>query len=367
MRRRDGFSPSAALVRAALSIGLGLVGAVAAQAMLSRGWLSGPNNVLYLSLVGLLTGWLLSATPARWAERRMQRLVERLAEAPPDAVAAGFVGALAGLLLTVLLDNLLARVPGFTWYWSLLLAALLMASSTSFFVANRELLPFPRERRRDLGERHGRAKLLDTSAIIDGRLVEVAEASFLDGHLLVPSFVLGELQAIADDADALRRRRGRRGLEVLERLSELRGVETEVVHDDVPGAKAVDDKLVRLARARGADLVTTDYNLHQVAQLQGVRVLNLNRLANAVRATHLSGETLSLSVVRPGKESGQGLAYLDDGTMVVIEGAADRIGETLPVVVTSTLQTNVGRMIFARALEDVGVAAGERDGDAGRA
>jgi uncharacterized protein YacL len=353
VRRRDGFSPSAALVRLLGAAALGLVGALAAQGMIARGWLSGPTNVLYLSLVGVLTGWLVAAVPARWAERRMQRLVERLADVPPDAIAAGFVGALAGLLLTVLLDNVLARVPGFTWYWSLLLASLLMASSIAFFVANRQLLPFPRGPARELGDRHGRAKLLDTSAIIDGRLVDVAEASFLDGHLLVPSFVLGELQAIADDSDALRRRRGRRGLDVLERLSELRGARIEIVDEDVPGVSAVDDKLVRLARARGADLVTTDYNLQQVAQLQGVRVLNLNRLANAVKATHLSGETLSLAVVRPGKEPGQGLAYLDDGTMVVIEGAADRIGETLGVVVTSTLQTNVGRMIFGRAVDAV--------------
>lgn len=364
---RSGLSPTRVLVHVLIAAALGVGGALAAQALLARGWLSGPNNVLYLSLVGLLGGWLIGAAPARWAERRVRRVAERLADVPADAVVAGFVGALAGLLLTVLLDNILASVPGFTWYWSLLIATLLMASSISFFVVNRDILPLPRGRREDIGARHGRSKLLDTSAIIDGRLVEVAEASFLDGHLLVPAFVLGELQAIADDGDALRRRRGRRGLEVLERLAELRGVETEVVRDDVSSAKAVDEKLIHLALARGADLVTTDYNLAQVAQLQGVRVLNLNRLANAVKATYLSGETLSLQVVRPGKESGQGLAYLDDGTMVVIEGAADRIGSTVAVAVTSTLQTNVGRMIFGRLLEDGadGGAANDEVGAAG--
>lgn len=340
--------PTALLVQLLVSGGLGVAGAFAAQTMLSRGWLNGPNNVPYLALAGVLFGWLLGARLAAWTDRWIQRLVRRLANVPPEAVIATFAGALAGLLLTVLLDNVLAGVPGFTWYWSLLIAVLLMASSISFFVANRELLPVPRGRATETPDAPGRPKLLDTSAIIDGRLVDVADAAFLDGRLLVPAFVLGELQAIADDGDSLRRRRGRRGLEILERLSEHRSVDTEIVHDDVPDAKAVDDKLVRLALSRGADLVTTDFNLSQVAQLQGVRVLNLNRLANAVKATYLSGETLSLSVVRPGKEAGQGLAYLDDGTMVVIENAADRIGELVPVVVTSTLQTNVGRMVFGK-------------------
>lgn len=344
--------PTALLVRFLISGGFGVASAFGAQALLNRGWLSGPNNVPYLALAGILLGWLISAAPATWADRKVQRIVKRLAAVPPDAVIAGFAGALIALLLTVLLDNVLAGVPGFTWYWSLLLAALLMASSITFFVANREVLPLPRGRPNRPFDAPGRPKLLDTSAIIDGRLVDVADAAFLDGQLLVPAFVLGELQAIADDADTLRRRRGRRGLEILERLADLRGVDTEIVHDDVPEAKEVDEKLVRLALDRGADLVTTDYNLHQVAQLQGVRVMNLNRLANAVKAAYLSGETLSLSVVRPGKEAGQGLAYLDDGTMVVIENAADRIGETVPVVVTSTLQTNVGRMVFGKLLDE---------------
>jgi len=340
--------PAALLVRAALAAGLGAVGAIVASRLLAHGVLTGPNNVLYLALLGLLLGWLIGARPAKWIDARVSRIAERLGSAPPEAVLAALTGATVALVLTVLLNNVLASVPGFTWYWSLLIAGLLMISTTAFFVANRRVLPFTTEQADDAGETAGRPKLLDTSAIIDGRLVDVAKANFLEGRLLVPDFVLGELQRIADDADALRRKRGRRGLETLERLAEQPSVETEIVRDAVPEASAVDDKLVLLARRRGADLVTTDFNLHQVAKLQGVRVLNLNQLASAVKATYLPGETLSLSVVRPGREAGQGLAYLDDGTMVVIEDAADLVGENVEATVTSSLQTNVGRMIFAR-------------------
>ena len=340
--------PAALLVRAALAAGLGAVGAIVASRLLANGVLTGPNNVLYLALLGLLLGWLIGARPAKWIDARVSRIAERLGSAPPEAVLAALTGATVALVLTVLLNNVLASVPGFTWYWSLLIAGLLMISTTAFFVANRRVLPFTTEQADDAGETAGRPKLLDTSAIIDGRLVDVAKANFLEGRLLVPDFVLGELQRIADDPDALRRKRGRRGLETLERLAEQPSVETEIVRDAVPEASAVDDKLVLLARRRGADLVTTDFNLHQVAKLQGVRVLNLNQLASAVKATYLPGETLSLSVVRPGREAGQGLAYLDDGTMVVIEDAADLVGENVEATVTSSLQTNVGRMIFAR-------------------
>ena len=340
--------PTSILVRAAVTAGLAGVGALAAERLLARGILVGPNNLLYLTVLGALLGWLASRPLAAWSERRIGALARRLGQIEPEAVLAAGTGATVALVITVLLNTVLAGVPGFTWYWSLLIAGLLVVSSGAFFVANRHLLPFGRSEQEAEDPGPGRAKVVDTSAIIDGRLVEVAEASFLVGRVLVPAFVLGELQNIADDADPLRRKRGRRGLEVLERLAALDEIETEVVHDDVAEAKTVDDKLVLLARRRRADLITTDYNLHQVAQLQDVRVLNLHQLANAMKAAYLPGDTLSLSVVRTGREPGQGLAYLEDGTMVVIEEAADRVGESVDAVVTSSLQTNMGRMIFAR-------------------
>jgi uncharacterized protein YacL len=344
--------PTAILVRAAVTASLAALGALAAARLLARGILVGPNNLLYLSVLGALVGWLASGPLAAWSERRVGALARRLGRIEPEAVLAAGTGATVALVITVLLNTVLASVPGFTWYWSLLIAALLVASSAAFFVANRHLLPFGRAGEEAGSAGAGRPKVVDTSAIIDGRLVDVAEASFLDGRVLLPAFVLGELQSIADDADPLRRKRGRRGLEVLERLAALHDVETEVVHDDVAEAKAVDDKLVLLARRRRADLITTDYNLHQVAQLQDVRVLNLHQLANAMKAAYLPGDTLSLSVVRTGREPGQGLAYLEDGTMVVIEDAADRVGASVDAVVTSSLQTNMGRMIFARLVPD---------------
>lgn len=337
------------LVRALLSLVGGLVGYALAALLLDRGLLTGPNNLLYLTLLGLLSAYLAGATLAQRGARAWGRFVERASHVPPEAVLAAGTGATVALLVTVLLNNLLASVPGFTWYWSLLIAVVLVGASSSFFVVNRQLFAFNRPASPAVREPSGRRdKVIDTSAIIDGRVADVAEANFFDGTLLVPNFVLTELQHIADSDDPLRRQRGRRGLEVLDRIAKERLVPTEVIHDDPDGVGPVDEKLVRVCQARSADLITTDYNLSRVAALQGVRVLNVHQLANAVKATFLPGEKLSLSIVRPGREQGQGLAYLEDGTMVVVEDAGELVGRTVEVVVTSSLQTNMGRMIFAR-------------------
>jgi len=340
-------------------VGLSVAGAVGgvllASWMLRLGWLVGPNNLLYLSTLGALLGLLGGLRRGSTIARRLDGLLERIAAVPPDAVLAAGTGATVGLLITVLLNNVLAVVPGFTWLWSLAIAVTLVTASAWFLVVNRGLFAVTRppsvtDTQIGTVPDRGTPKLVDTSAIIDGRLVEVAEANFLDGRLLVPGFVLQELQRIADADDPLKRRRGRRGLEMLDRLVNEGRVPTEVIDDD-PSAATVDDKLVKACVTRGADLVTTDYNLHRVAGLQGVRVLNLHQLANAVKAPHLPGERLSLDIAKEGREPGQGLAYLEDGTMVVVEGAAGRVGSTLDVVVTSSLQTQMGRMVFARLAE----------------
>jgi uncharacterized protein YacL len=193
-----------------------------------------------------------------------------------------------------------------------------------------------------------RQLLLDTSVIIDGRIADISQTGFIFGTMLVPRFVLNELQHIADSADNLRRNRGRRGLEVLNRLTRESLVPVRITDMDVEGVREVDDKLVLLAKQLHCPIMTNDYNLNRVAELQGVSILNINELANAVKAVFLPGESMRVKVIQEGKESGQGVGYLDDGTMVVVEEGRRWIDQTVSVVVTKVLQTAAGRMIFAR-------------------
>lgn len=191
-------------------------------------------------------------------------------------------------------------------------------------------------------------KLLDTSVIIDGRIADICETGFIDGALLIPEFVLEELQHIADSSDALKRVRGRRGLDVLQRIRTESKMEVEITSQDFDDIAEVDSKLVRLAQVVGGKLITNDFNLNKVAELRGVPVLNINELSNAVKPVVIPGETMRVSVVKEGKEPGQGVAYLDDGTMIVIENGRRHINNTIEVEVTSALQTAAGRMIFAK-------------------
>ena len=202
-----------------------------------------------------------------------------------------------------------------------------------------------------------RHRILDTSAIIDGRIAEVVETGFLDGTLVVPQFVLKELQFVADSSDALKRNRGRRGLEILHRIQKMAGVEVMISDLDFPNVKEVDLKLIEVARALSGRLVTNDFNLNKVAQLRGIDVLNINELSNALKPVVLPGEQMNVFILKEGKEYNQGVAYLDDGTMVVVDNARSRIGKNLDIVVTSVLQTTGGRMIFGRPAES-GVTQG---------
>jgi uncharacterized protein YacL len=190
-------------------------------------------------------------------------------------------------------------------------------------------------------------KILDTSVIIDGRIADISETGFLEGTFIVPKFILEELQYIADSADDLRRTRGRRGLDILKRLQQQNPMRVEFIEDDFPQAAGVDSKLVALASKLHAKILTNDFNLHKVAELQGIEILNINQLANAMKPAVLPGETLHVQILREGKSQGQGIAYLDDGTMVVIENARRFIGREVEVAVTSVLQTTAGRMIFS--------------------
>jgi uncharacterized protein YacL len=195
-------------------------------------------------------------------------------------------------------------------------------------------------------------KIIDTNVIIDGRILDICETGFVEGTIVIPRFVLNELQYIADSADVLRRNRGRRGLDILHRMQKSPNISVKICEDDFPDIKEVDAKLIQLARSLGGKVVTNDFNLNQVAELQSVFVLNINELANAVKPVILPGETMNVRVIKEGKEQSQGIAYLDDGTMVVVDNGKYLIGQTLDVIVTSILQTTAGRMIFTRKKEN---------------
>ncbi|MFJ6209633.1 PIN/TRAM domain-containing protein [Lysinibacillus sp. NPDC092081] len=203
-------------------------------------------------------------------------------------------------------------------------------------------------------EARGNYKLLDTSVIIDGRIADISETGFIEGTLVVPQFVLTELQHIADSSDTLKRTRGRRGLDILKKLQDERTTKVEITEEDFEDVQEVDLKLVRLAKKRGNDtqIVTNDFNLNKVCELHHVKVLNINDLANAVKPVVIPGEDMQVMVIKDGKEHNQGVAYLDDGTMIVVEGGRSYIGQAITVTVTSVLQTSAGRMIFAKPKDD---------------
>jgi uncharacterized protein YacL len=191
-------------------------------------------------------------------------------------------------------------------------------------------------------------KIIDTSVIIDGRIADVLETGFLDGVMVIPQFVLRELQMVADSSDSLKRNRGRRGLDVLQRIQKMTKVNIQIVEDDFPNVKEVDLKLIELAKMYDCKILTNDFNLNKVAQLHGVQVLNINELANAMRPVVLPGELMRVFILKEGKEHTQGVAYLDDGTMVVVDNARRMISKTIDIAVTSVLQTTAGKMIFGR-------------------
>ncbi len=200
--------------------------------------------------------------------------------------------------------------------------------------------------------RDGIAKILDTSVIIDGRIADIAETGFLEGPLLIPQFVLGELQHIADSHDPIKRTRGKRGLEILHHIQKQVNVDVRIVDTDYPSVKEVDAKLIELAKEVNGKIITNDSNLNKVAGLQGIEVLNINALANSLKPVVLPGEEINAKIVKEGKEMGQGVAYLDDGTMIVVDNGRRQIGKNIDVIVTSVLQTPAGRMIFARLKEE---------------
>ncbi|HYW53338.1 MAG TPA: PIN domain-containing protein [Candidatus Elarobacter sp.] len=283
--------------------------------------------------------------------QQVERAIDRLA---PGELVGGAIGLVTGLVIAFLVKSILFEFVAFagpTGGYIAIALYLVLSIFTAFLgarVGAKQRVAIGRiaTPSATAAASGGEPKVLDTSVIIDGRVLDIVRSGFLEGPLLLPRFVLRELQLIADSADPLKRTRGRRGLELLSTLQQT--VPIEIVERDPEDIAQVDAKLVRLAQERGARLVTNDYNLNRVAQVEGVPVLNINELANALKPVLLPGEELRVSVIREGREAHQGVGYLDDGTMIVVENGRRLIGDAVEVVVTSALQTNAGRMIFAR-------------------
>jgi uncharacterized protein YacL len=315
------------------------------------------QNMLYtitFTLVGALFGIVVTPYFTIRPIRGLRTLLSRLAA---ETLFSGMIGLVVGLIVAALLSFPLSLLPDpFGKILPFLGVLLFCYFGVALFVTRQTdvgniLSGFGGRREEGGGSnwaQSNRTLLLDTSVIIDGRVADVARTGFLPGTLLIPRFVLNELQYIADSPDGLRRARGRRGMEVLAELQKASSVVVRISDMDVEGVREVDDKLVILARQLKCPIVTNDYNLNRIAELQGVPILNVNELANAVKSVVLPGETFAINVIQEGKEVGQGVGYMEDGTMVVIENGNKFINREIPVTVTKVLQTAAGRMVFAR-------------------
>jgi uncharacterized protein YacL len=314
--------------------------------------------VVIFGLIGALAGLIL--TPY-FTTRPGKALRAALGKLSAETLFAGLTGLVVGLLIAALLAFPISLLPDpFGSVLPFVGVILFGYLGISLFVMRQGDLMSLLSALGGRGESGGssswtnlnRTILLDTSVIIDGRVSDIAKTGFLPGTLLIPRFVLNELQYIADSPDGLRRQRGRRGMEVLSELQKQPNILTRISDIDVEGMREVDDKLVVLARQLKCPILTNDYNLNRVAELQGVTILNINELANAVKSVVLPGEILRINVIQEGKERDQGVGYMDDGTMVVVENGREYIGEYQEVAVTKVLQTAAGRMIFARVEEE---------------
>ena len=313
-------------------------------------------------LVCMGLGFVLGGAAGRYAARLLNRFQHAIQDVPGTDFLMGAIGIIAGFLVAFLPSMMLFRsdwdwVSEWGWMFALIVYAVCGVIGYVIAVQKKDDLLnfFKPSRMRQASEYETSAaapsRILDTSVIIDGRITDICFSGFLEGELVVPRFVLIELQSIADSEDPLKRNRGRRGLDVLNALQKQDRVEVRIEELDFPELSGVDSKLVAFAKSLNLPVMTNDFNLNKVAELQGVRVLNINELANSLKPVVLPGESITLSLIREGKESGQGVGYLDDGTMVVVDGGKKFIGQEIDALVTSILQTPAGRMIFAALKE----------------
>lgn len=321
------------------------------------------SYIIYRILIVLLSGGLgyfiapwISVKPVRSIRKQLSKVSAR-------SLAFGLIGLIVGLIVAALMAYPLSLLPPLFAQILPFVAVLLFGylGIVLFVSRQKELQSVFRnfskggsgdEKEETSGLQDSRRILVDTSAIIDGRIADIAKTGFIPGRLLIPRFVLNELQYVSDSADSLRRQRGRRGMEVLSNLQKDTSIPVTITDIDVEGVREVDERLVVLARQLSCPILTNDYNLNRVAELQGVAILNINELANAVKAILLPGETLEMKIIQEGKEYGQGVGYMEDGTMVVVENGHKYISKTIDIEVTKVLQTAAGRMIFAKPIKD---------------
>lgn len=315
---------------------------------------------LYLTIatgiICAVIGWL---TTPRLIVRPLSRLRKAVQQMPTHTLVSATLGLFVGLALGAIAAYPISLLPQpLGQFLPFIVAVAFGYAGVATVLTRPDLIQAFRSRFSPKGETNAttetletikpRSILLDTSVIIDGRIADICKTGFIHGELVVPLFVLSELQHVADSSDTLRRNRGRRGLEILRQLQDDSPIPVRLLDVDIPEIREVDDKLIALAKDLGAAILTNDYNLNRVAELQSVQVLNVNELANAVKTILLPGERFSVHVLQEGKEYNQGVGYLDDGTMVVVEDGLEHIGHTIEVTVTKVLQTAAGRMIFAR-------------------
>ncbi len=324
------------------------------------------NPVLFLQnplFFGVVGGAILGVIIIPFIAELVISFERRLQKVPFGEIMAGAIGASVGLILGILFNYAfpISTVSGVGRYLQFLINLVLaylgltitMRKAEDLFGLFQKIPTGSKNRREKVGDIA--AKILDTSVIIDGRIADICKTGFIEGTLIIPDFVLEELRHIADSPDLLKRNRGRRGLDILNQIQKHMNINVDIVDSDFDDFEEVDSKLVKLGKLMGGKIITNDFNLNKVAELQGVSVLNINELSNALKPIVLPGEEMEVKVIKEGKEYGQGVAYLDDGTMIVVDHGKKHIGEEIEVLVTSILQTAAGRMIFAKpkALEQV--------------
>lgn len=316
-------------------------------------------RIAFFVLVSLVSGaifYFVSSKIIEYVGAIIDKVENSIQKITPFEMLVCSIGLIIGLVVANLICIPILKIQIIGLPFSIIINILfgILGVILPFIKRNDGLIDIVKDSRLSDGKYTNRviSKILDTSTIIDGRILDICNTGFLDGEIIIPSYVLEELRHIADSADSMKRARGRRGLDVLNLLQKDGNYKVKIEDFDFPENIEVDERLLKTTQKLKGNLVTTDYNLSKVAALRNIKVLNINDLANAVKPIALPGEEMSVQIVKEGKESGQGIAFLDDGTMIVVEGGKKYLGDTLPVMVTSVLQTSAGRMVFAKSMKN---------------